>query len=210
MLLHLLLDKYTCERNWTLLSHQLLQTSDFTNICRLKSVRDWDQVLFPKWCRNFGKELVILFHRTAAAPWGHVASIIKRSSTGDSLAFGSTTNTVSIGPFRSSPLTAYLFGTFHHPGPKSDERTCWVKRNRTHTVKFQQAFYLHTYSTHFTFTNLIKPTLPSTLHQTYQTFTKPYRSYNLNKPNHILHLELFLELSFLNCYLHIRCLFHLV
>ena len=36
-------------------------------------------------CRNFGKELVILFHRTAAAPWGHVASIIKRRSTGDSL-----------------------------------------------------------------------------------------------------------------------------
>ena len=43
-------------------------------------------------CRNFGKELVILFHLTVAAPWGHVASIIKRSSTGDSLSFGSTTN----------------------------------------------------------------------------------------------------------------------
>ena len=75
--------------------------------------------------RNFGKELVILFHQTAAAPWGHVASIIKRSSTGDSLSFGSTTNTVSTGPFRSSPLTAYLFSTFHHLGPKSNERTCW-------------------------------------------------------------------------------------
>ena len=37
------------------------------------------------YCRNFGKELVMLFHRTAAAPWGHVASIIKRSSTRDSL-----------------------------------------------------------------------------------------------------------------------------
>ena len=47
-------------------------------------------------CRNFGKELVILFHRTAAAPWGHVASIIKRSSTGDSLSFCSTPTTVSI------------------------------------------------------------------------------------------------------------------
>ena len=46
-------------------------------------------------CRNFGKELVILFHRTAAAPWGHVASIIKRSSTGDSPSFGSTPTTVS-------------------------------------------------------------------------------------------------------------------
>ena len=29
-------------------------------------------------CRNFVKELVILFHRTAVAPWGHVASIIKK------------------------------------------------------------------------------------------------------------------------------------
>ena len=40
-----------------------------------------------KDCGNFVKELVILFHRTAAAPWGHVAYIIKRSSTGDSLFF---------------------------------------------------------------------------------------------------------------------------
>ena len=30
-----------------------------------------------------------------AAPWGHVASIIKRSSTGDSPSFGSTPTTVS-------------------------------------------------------------------------------------------------------------------
>ena len=36
---------------------------------------------------------MILFHRTAAAPWGHVVSIIKRSSTGDSLSFGSTPTT---------------------------------------------------------------------------------------------------------------------
>ena len=35
-------------------------------------------------CRNFVKELVILFHRISAAPWGHEASIIKKSSTGDS------------------------------------------------------------------------------------------------------------------------------
>ena len=38
-------------------------------------------------CRNFVKELVILFHRTSAAPWGHVASIIKKSSTGDSSSY---------------------------------------------------------------------------------------------------------------------------
>ena len=46
-------------------------------------------------CRNFGKELVILFHRSAAAPWGHVVSIIKRSSTGVSPSFGSTATTFS-------------------------------------------------------------------------------------------------------------------
>ena len=45
-----------------------------------------------KDCRNFSKELVILFHQSAAAPWGHVTSIVKKSPTGDSLSFGSTTN----------------------------------------------------------------------------------------------------------------------
>ena len=38
-------------------------------------------------CINFVKQLVILFHRISAAPWGHVASIIKKSSTGDSSSF---------------------------------------------------------------------------------------------------------------------------
>ncbi len=142
-------------------------------------------------CRNFGKELVILFHRSAAAPWGHVASIIKKSPTGDSLSFGSTPTTVSTG---------------------TQERRTHVlslKEQDTHTVKFQQAFYLQTnYFTHF-------KTNPLTFKYPHKTFTLPnllyLQPYNLhNKPNHILHLELFFELSFLNCYLHIRCLFHLV
>ena len=50
-------------------------------------------------CRNFSKELVILFHRTAAVTWGHVASIIKRSATGVSPSFGSTPTTVSNSSF---------------------------------------------------------------------------------------------------------------
>ena len=167
-------------------------------------------------CRNFGKELVILFHRTAAAPWGHVASIIKRSSTGDSLSlFGFTTNTGSTVPFfvaapwRHTYLVPSTAGT-------QERRThvLGLKVQDTHSVKFQQAFHLQT---HFTFTNLIKPTLASnpftylqTLSQNLylikptlpsQTFTNLLylQLYNLhNKPNHILHLELFLELSLLN------------
>ena len=43
------------------------------------------------YCRNFVKELVILFHRTAAAPWGHVASIIKKSPTRDSSSISTPT-----------------------------------------------------------------------------------------------------------------------
>ena len=38
-------------------------------------------------CRNFVKELVILFHRISAAPWRHVTSIIKKSSTGYSSSY---------------------------------------------------------------------------------------------------------------------------
>ena len=38
-------------------------------------------------CRNFVKELVILFHQISAAPWGHVVSTIKRAPTEDSSPF---------------------------------------------------------------------------------------------------------------------------
>ena len=58
-------------------------------------------LIFPCW--NFVKELVILFHRTAAAPWGHVASIIKRSSIEDSSSIFSTPTAVSNRSIRSSP-----------------------------------------------------------------------------------------------------------
>ena len=58
---------------------------------------EWQQVssdFQTPWlplCRNFGKELVILFHRTAAAPWGHMAFIIKKRSTGDSSSISTPT-----------------------------------------------------------------------------------------------------------------------
>ena len=54
------------------------------------------------YCRNFVKELVIVFHRTAAPPWGHVASIIKKSST-EILPLFPTTTAVSNRSIRSSP-----------------------------------------------------------------------------------------------------------
>ena len=44
------------------------------------------KTVFSKWfndvlvCRNFVKELVILFHRISAAPWGHMVSTIKKKS----------------------------------------------------------------------------------------------------------------------------------
>ena len=124
---------------------------------------------------------MILFHRTAAAPWGHMASIIKRSSTGDSLSFGSTPNTVSIRSF-VAPLDGMRILVPSITG--TQERRTHVlslKEQDTHTVKFQLAFYLQThfiyftllhkpYQTHFTFTNLIKPI--STL-QNLTTFTIP-------------------------------------
>ena len=43
--------------------------------------------LLRRECVEIFKELVILFHRISAAPWCHVASTIKRATTGDSPSF---------------------------------------------------------------------------------------------------------------------------
>ena len=53
--------------------------------------------VFHLW--KFFKDLVILFHRISTAPWGHVASIIKRATTGDSPSFCSTPPLLATGPF---------------------------------------------------------------------------------------------------------------
>ena len=138
-------------------------------------------------CRNVGKELVILFQRTAAAPWGHVASIIKRSSTGDSLSFGSTTNTVCRGPFRSSPWRyTYLVPS-----------TTGTQERRTHVLSLKEQDTQLCSSRHF----ICKPTLLSQTLSNLLYLQIPLPSTlqpSHNKPNHILHLELFLELSFVN------------
>ena len=138
-------------------------------------------------CRNFGKELVILFHRTAAAPCGHVVSIIKRSSTGDSLSFGSTTNTASTGPFRSSPW----WHTYLVPSTTSqDPRATNARAGLTGTGHTQLSS-----SRHF----ICKPTLSTSpylqSHKPYQTYFITTLQLNLTKPFQLSELcELLFEL----------------
>ena len=127
-----------------------------------------------------------LFHRSAAAPWGHVASIIKKSPTGDSLFLVPLPQLLASGPFRSSPLTVYILSTFHHRDPRAMNAPAELK-GTGHTQLSS--------SRHF----ICKPTLQTPSHTYLTTFTHFTQPYNLhNKPNHILHLELFLELSFVN------------
>ena len=168
-------------------------------------------------------ELVILFHRTAAAPWGHVASIIKRSQLETLSRLVPLPTTVSIRSIvaaldgirilvpsttrdpRATNARAELKGTGHTQLSSSRHFICKL----LYPIPYQTHFTHIPSKTHFTH----KPYETYTYLQTYlhipsNTFTKPYNLHN--KPNHILHLELFLEFSFLNCYLHIRCLFHLV
>ena len=53
---------------------------------RVLIVRNIQILFYEMW--KFVKELVILFHRMSAAPWGHVVSTIKkRAPTGDSFSF---------------------------------------------------------------------------------------------------------------------------
>ena len=123
--------------------------------------------------RNFSKEQVILFHRSAAAPWGHVASIIKRSSTGNSLSFlVPLPQLLASGPFRSSLLTVYVFGTFHHRDPRATNARAGLKGTGHTQLSSSRHFIckpptLHTLSAnslHKTFTNLQTP------YQTYFIF----------------------------------------
>ena len=148
---------------------------------------------------------MILFHRSAAASWGHVASIIKKSPTGDSLSFGSTTNNCLHQVHCSNPWRHTYFGNFHHRDPRATNARAELKGTGHTQLSFSRHFICKpptppTLST-FTFTNLIEPTLSTFTFNLYQThFTHLYlQPYNIhNKPNHILHLELFLELSFVN------------
>ena len=94
-------------------------------------------------CRNFVKELVILFHRLSASPWGHVASIIKRATTEDSPSFCSTPTAVSNRSIRSSPWRQTYLVPSTSQDPRATNAPAELK-GTGHTAKFQQAFYLQT------------------------------------------------------------------
>ena len=131
-----------------------------TGSCRYQTSEKTQKLLIviPVWvmkCRNFVKELVILFHRTSAALWGHVASIIKKSSTGDSFSI-STPTAVSNRSIRSSPWRQTYLVPSTSQDPRATNARVQLKGTR-HTAKFQLAFYLQ---------NLTKPTKPYNLHIT--------------------------------------------
>ena len=144
---------------------------------------------------------MILFHRSAAAPWGHVASIIKKSPTGDSLFWFHYQHLLAPQVHCSSPWR-HTFGTFHHRNPRATNARAELKETGR-TQLSSSGYFICKPTTFLTLqsTQPTSPTLPST--QPYQThFIYPYlQPYNIhNKPDHILHLVLFLELSFGNSY----------
>ena len=111
---------------------------------------------------------MILFHRTAAAPWRHVASIIKKSPTGDSLLVPLPT-TVSIRSIVAAPWRHTYFGTFHHRDPRATNARAGLK-GTGHTQLSSSRHFICKPPT--SLLNLIKPTLPSTLQPSQQTL--PY------------------------------------
>ena len=92
-------------------------------------------------CRNFVKELVILFHRRSAAPWGHVASIIKKRAPLEILPLTSSPTAVSNRSFRSSPWRQTDLVPSTSQDPRATNARAELKGTE-HTAKFQQAFYL--------------------------------------------------------------------
>ena len=69
----------------------------------------------------------------------------------------------------------HVFGTFHQPGPKSDNARAELK-GTGHTAKFQQAFYLQT----FTQPNFPLPYLKPLPYN--NLTTKPYKPYKTLPP----------------------------
>ena len=91
---------------------------------------------------KFVKELVILFHRISAAPWGHVVSIIKRASSEDSSSFFPLPPLLATGPYCSSPRRQNVFDTLNTiREPRAMNTRAKIKGTRI-TTKFLQAFYL--------------------------------------------------------------------
>ena len=103
----------------------------------------WSCKRIKDGCRNFVKELVILFHRTAAAPWGYVASIIKKELHWRFFLYFPLPPLLATGPFIAAldgKCIRYLL-----PPARSQERRTELK-GTGHTAKLQKAFYLQTFT----------------------------------------------------------------
>ena len=135
---------------------------------------------------------MILFHRSAAAPWGYMASFIKKSPTADSL-FWFQSHKVPHQVLFVAPLDGICILV---PSTTRDPSATNARAKLKGTGHTQLSS-----SRHFICKPTTLLTLPST--QPYQThfiylYLQPYNIHN--KANHILHLERFLELSFVNTY----------
>ena len=95
---------------------------------------DYHVLLKKVW--KFVKELVILFHRISAAPWGHVVSTRKRAPTEDSSSF-STPTAVSDRSIRSSPWRQTYLVPSTSQEPRATNACAELKGTKT-TAKFQQ------------------------------------------------------------------------
>ena len=112
----------------------LTMNSKYFNIYIYIYIYIYVYIYIYMYCRNFVKELVILFHRTAAAPWGHVASIIKRAPLEILPLYFPLPPLLTTGPFRSSPWQqTYLVPSSTSQEPRATNARAWVKRNRTHS-----------------------------------------------------------------------------
>ena len=135
---------------------------------------------------------MILFHRISAAPWGHVASTIKRATTEDTSSFCSPPTAVSNRSICSSPWRQTYLVPSTSQEPRATNAYAELK-GTGHTAKFQQAFYLHNQ----TLPN--QTTLPYLITLPYKNLTtKPYKPYKTLPPIWTLN-------SFLNSYIFIVC-----
>ena len=139
-------------------------------------------------CRNFVKELVILFHRISAAPWGHVVSTIKKSYDWRFFHFSSTPTAVSNRSIRSRPWRQTYLVPSTCQDPKATNAHAKLK-GIGHTAKFQQAFYLQNLTLPYLTLN---PTLPylkllpyNFILHLYLKTTLQLNLTNLTKPYHL-------------------------
>ena len=135
------------------------------------------------WMWKFVKELVILFHRISATPWGHVVSIIKRAHQ-EILPLFSTPTAVSNRSIRSSPWRQTYLVPSTSEEPRATNARAELK-GIGHTAKFQQAFYLQTlpYLKPLPYNFILHLYLITLPYNNLTTKSyKPYKPYYLSEP----------------------------